>query len=96
MPPVEHGVPAHNNHPEGVGARADGQDTKCGISQAEACGPEECLAEPIDMRAVEVVQLEEANPVHPKQPQKNNHSSAGDTQEVQITSLPIIFSVFDS
>ncbi len=74
MPPVEPDVQVHNNHPEGAGVRADGQDTRCDISQAEACAQEECLAELTGTPGVETAQVEGVNPAHPKQPQKNNHS----------------------
>jgi len=77
MPPVEHDIRVHGNHPAGVGVRADGPDTKFGIFRVEACGPKGCLVELICMRAEEVAQVEGVNPAHPKQPRKNSHSSAG-------------------
>jgi hypothetical protein len=70
-----HDVPVHNNHQEVAGVRADGQDTRCGISLVEACGQEECLAELTDTPGVEAGKVEGANPDHSKQLQENNHSS---------------------
>jgi hypothetical protein len=58
-----------------VGVRADGRDTRCDISLAEACGLEEYLAEPIGTQEVEAVQMEGMNPDHSKQLQESNHSS---------------------
>jgi len=75
MPPVEPDVQVHNNHPEGVGVRADGRDTRCDISQAEACGQEECLAELTGTPGVEGGQVEGLNPDHSKQLQESNRSS---------------------
>ena len=61
MPPGEHDVRDHSSHQEGVGVPVDDQDTKCGTFRAEACGPEECLEEPIDTLGVE----EAPEGVHP-------------------------------
>lgn len=53
MSPEGHDVLNHSSHQEGVAGRVDGHDTKFGTFQAEACGPAECLEEPIGTLGVE-------------------------------------------
>ena len=47
MPLGEHDVRDHSSHQEGVAVPVDGQDTKFGTFQAEACALEEYLEEVI-------------------------------------------------
>ena len=62
MPPGEHDVRDHSSHQEGVAVPVDGQDTKFGTFQAEACALEEYLEEVIGTPGVKAAPVDRVAP----------------------------------